>query len=199
MADGLTLPLTQLAAAFAVLALAHWVSRAWRRGTAFWGDDVPLLVSRLALGGLFVAAACFKIMDPGKFGESIHNFHIVPDRVALFMAVVLPYVELLAGCALLLGLRGRAGALVTSGLLVVFTVAVLAAIARGIDVECGCMGKYDAARTNWTKVVENGALLLIALHVLVLGPGRLALGEFLARLKAPSSAVRPDPAAEPAD
>jgi len=182
-----------LALTIAVLAIAHALyARRARPNSAWLLDDTPLLMARLVVGGVFVIAACYKVADPVSFAQTIYNFRAVPVypvQVSILAAVVLPYIELLAGAALIMGVRGRAASLVVGGLLTVFTVAVLAAWMRGIDISCGCMGKHDTSRTDLKKVWANTAQLIPVLSVLVLGPGRLTLERLLQRTEESNDAT----------
>jgi uncharacterized membrane protein YphA (DoxX/SURF4 family) len=76
--------------------------------------------------------------------------------------MTLPWIELLAGLALVLGVRPRSGAVLVLVLLVGFTVAVGAAWARGLDFECGCFGKASASRIGAQKFAENLAWTALA-------------------------------------
>ena len=62
----------------------------------------------------------------------------------------------------MLKVRAREAALLATGLMGVFTVAVIAALARGLDIECGCFGTADATRVGVVKVVENVGMLIVA-------------------------------------
>lgn len=174
------------------LPLVHLVLYRFQRpgkleGVFRWLGDACLLLSRLLIGGYFVAAACLKLMDPVAFAQQVFYFNLIPAPAAVVVGVLLPYVELLAGCAVVLGVRGRAGSLVLTVLLTVFTGAIILAIFQGIDISCGCLGKHDASRTNWKKVASNMALFFPALHVLLIGPGRLAFDAALSRVMSPGA------------
>ena len=119
---------------------------------------------RLALGGLFIWAAVAKIVDLPAFADQVHNFRLVPLPLENLFAMTLPWVELVAGILLVSNLAPRAGTLVLGLLLVVFLVAILSAIARNLDIACGCFGTHDAARTGWTTLLRD--LGMIALAVL---------------------------------
>src|SRR5262249_12301792 len=84
---------------------------------------VAALVSRVALGALFVYTAYGKIVDPPEFAVSIVHYHLVPDVIATTMAAALPFVELVVGLALLTGVHARGAAIVAGAMLVVFAVA----------------------------------------------------------------------------
>jgi hypothetical protein len=64
--------------------------------------------------------------------------------------------------AALAKLRPRAGAFVAAAILVVFTTAVALALVRGLSVECGCFGTAAAMQTGGVKLIENLAILALA-------------------------------------
>ena len=75
---------------------------------------------QIALGAVFVAAAIPKILDPPAFAHMIYNYRLVPGGLVNALALVMPWIELLAGLALVLGVWRREAALVAGALLVVF-------------------------------------------------------------------------------
>ncbi len=99
-----------------------------------------LVVFRMVLGGLFIYAGIVKVLDPLDFAQNIRNYRLVGQSLAFVAAIVLPWLEILAGVALAAGIWKRASALIISGLLVLFIILTLVTIARGLDVECGCFG-----------------------------------------------------------
>jgi uncharacterized membrane protein YphA (DoxX/SURF4 family) len=131
----------------------------------------PVRLCQLAIGAYFILAALGKIGDLGSFALQVHNFRIVPVWSENLVAMWLPWVELLAGLALVLGVRARSGALVTFVLLVAFTAGVGLAMARGLDFECGCFGTSDHTRVGAFKLLQNIVWTVIAW--LALRPTRL--------------------------
>ncbi len=119
-------------------------------------------VARLAIGLVFVVAALAKIGDPAYFAQQVHNYHLAPIWSENLVALTLPWMELLAALALILGPHARAGAVVTLACMLVFTVAVGAAWARGLDFRCGCFGKLGAGYVGGEKFAENVGLTLLA-------------------------------------
>jgi putative oxidoreductase len=124
----------------------------------------PWLVrgAQIVIGLVFLAAALPKIGDPESFALSVHHFRIVPLALENLVAIALPWIELVAGLALVLGIQARAGGAIVTVLMAVFTVAVAVALARGLDFECGCFGTGDGTRVGATKLLENTTLLLLA-------------------------------------
>jgi uncharacterized membrane protein YphA (DoxX/SURF4 family) len=117
---------------------------------------------RFALAALFVWAAVGKLADVSAFAAQVHNFRMVPVPLENLFAMTLPWVELTAAVLLVTNLAPRAGTLVLGFLLVVFLVAILAAIVRDLDIACGCFGTHDAARTGWVTLARDVGMLLLA-------------------------------------
>jgi uncharacterized membrane protein YphA (DoxX/SURF4 family) len=124
----------------------------------------PALVrtAQLAIGLVFLAAALAKIGDTPYFAQELHNFRLAPSWAENLLAMTLPWVELVTGLALVVGPRRRAGALLAFAFMLLFTVAVGAAWARGLDFRCGCFGKASAATVGASKFAENVGLTLLA-------------------------------------
>lgn len=119
-------------------------------------------VCQIAIGLLFAIAAMSKLGDLRAFAEEIHNFRIVPIATENLLAMTLPWIELVAAVALILDIRARSGGLLITAMLVVFTVAIISAVARDLDIECGCFGTTDASRVGTRKILENLGMLVLA-------------------------------------
>jgi len=124
--------------------------------------DPVLRIIRIVTGVIFVIAALAKIGDPAAFSLAVHNYRMTPVGVENVIALVLPWIELLAGLALVLGVRARAGAVIALAMMLLFTVAVGSAWARGLDFECGCFGKASASHIGAKKFFENIGLTVLA-------------------------------------
>lgn len=128
----------------------------------FLTHEWTVRLAQIALGVLFLTAALGKIGDLSNFALQVHNYRLAPVWSENLLAMTLPWVELMAGLALVLGVRPRAGGVILLVLLMVFTVAVGAAWARGLDFECGCFGKASASRIGAQKFLENLGWLVLA-------------------------------------
>jgi uncharacterized membrane protein YphA (DoxX/SURF4 family) len=134
----------------------------------------PWLTVRLqiALGVFFVAASLPKLLDPPSFAHMIYNYRIVPGPFINVMALTMPWLELLTGVALILGLWRRTAALLTGAMLVVFIVAISINLARNNPIDCGCFdvkaaGKSAAQRLTDMKLDVVRDLLMLAMCVQV--------------------------------
>jgi ubiquinone/menaquinone biosynthesis C-methylase UbiE/uncharacterized membrane protein YphA (DoxX/SURF4 family) len=129
---------------------------------------------RLGLGVLLLWAAATKLPDMAAFAETVANYRLLPPALVAAAAAAVVGVELVAGALLLAGRHARAAALVAAVLLAAFAGALALALARGIDLRCGCFGGQETA--TWLTVLRDLALLAAAVAVAIAGPGRLLGG-----------------------
>ena len=125
-----------------------------------------LWLARIAVAAVFLGACIAKIRDPELFALAVNRYRILPGEFVNLVAIVLPWIELTAGLALLAApARQRAaGALVIAGMLTVFTIAISLNLVRGIEASCGCFStRADAAVSDGWNLVRNGALIWLAL------------------------------------
>lgn len=131
-------------------------------------NDYLTMFSRLLVGGVFIYASIYKIIEPASFAKSIWYYHLMPGYLINLLALVLPWVEFVAGVFLILGVLYRGAALWMNVLLVVFVIALSTTIARGIDIDCGCFKTAQSATESaWKSVVRNLVLLVFAVQMYV--------------------------------
>jgi putative oxidoreductase len=123
------------------------------------------LLFRVVLGGLFIYAGVVKVADPLGFAQDIRNYRLVGQSLSFIAAVILPWLEILAGAFLVAGVWKRGAALVVTGLLVFFIVLTLVTMARGLDIDCGCFGSLSR-KSGWSVVLEDLGMLALGLSVL---------------------------------
>ncbi|HUU37843.1 MAG TPA: MauE/DoxX family redox-associated membrane protein [Candidatus Desulfaltia sp.] len=128
-----------------------------------------LLVFRLVVGGVFIWAGVLKVVDPLGFAQSIMNYQTFPRALAFIIALVLPWVEVIAGGLLIVGLFKRSSAVLISLMLIGFIGLVALALARGIDTSCGCFGSFSR-RADLTLILTDLGLLYLALCVFFAKP-----------------------------
>lgn len=129
-----------------------------------------LLAVRALVGSVFLMAGASKIGDPGAFAVAISNYQLFPAW-SPYLAVVLPPLEIVTGAAVLAGpaLWRRAAALCIAGMMVMFTIAAGAALARGVDVACGCFGASSDG-VGWTTIARDVALIVAAVALVIAAP-----------------------------
>lgn len=140
------------------------------------------LVCRLVLAAVFVYAAIGKISDPTRFSDAIAGFRILPLWTVNTLAIVLPWLELLTGLSLIPGSTFRSGALLLIVLNVMFIGAVGSAMARGLDIECGCFTlSHVHSKVGW-GLVGRDVLLLGLILPLVYAPNCISKNNKATRL-----------------
>ncbi|MBN1540616.1 DoxX family membrane protein [candidate division KSB1 bacterium] len=119
---------------------------------------------RWILGLVFIIAGVPKIIDPAGFAVAVDNYRLLPYFIVVVMALVLPWLEVFIGLALISGRLWRGGALLTIGLYGVFIIAIGSAMMRGLDIDCGCFstGEHDA---NFRRIIEDVILMAGALWI----------------------------------
>jgi uncharacterized membrane protein YphA (DoxX/SURF4 family) len=144
-------------------------------------SNTPLVIAvRVVLGLIFVFASVDKIADPAAFSRSIMNYHILPYGVAMVIATILPWMELLCGLTLLSGVLVQGSALLVLAMLIVFTGAVFSALIRGLDISCGCFTQDPTAgRIGWWKIAENIGMILLSAFLYFSRSMRFSLEELV--------------------
>ena len=147
----------------------------WKRMIA---SQWLLLGARVYLGLVFVIASWHKIMAPEIFALDVATYQLLPLWSINGFALILPWVELLAGAMLILGLRVRAAALLVLCMMLSFTLALLWALHLGLDMACGCFASQAATTDDplsWHTLVRDLVWFSLALYVLTLDQAPLGL------------------------
>lgn len=116
---------------------------------------------QVGLGLLFIYASLDKIWNPALFAKAISNYRILPLPLLHISAIILPWLELLCGLALVFNRFQRAAWTIVGGLLLIFILAIISAMMRGLDFNCGCFSMTnEEANMGLKKVLQNAGLLL---------------------------------------
>ncbi|MBN2468521.1 MAG: DoxX family membrane protein [Deltaproteobacteria bacterium] len=122
-------------------------------------------ILRIVLGGIFIYASWDKLLNPEQFARAVQNYRILPHPGLNIIAVTLPWVELVCGILLVAGFLTRGAAIIISGLLTVFVLALGSAMIRGIDTSCGCFSSQGTHPITFLFLVRDAVFLVVALHV----------------------------------
>ena len=140
------------------------------------------LGARLYLGQLFALASLHKISDPAAFALDVATYQFLPLGVVNLFAITVPWVEVLVGVLLLLGLWVRGSAWVVSALMVAFIVALAWALHLELDMSCGCFASQSAAGedpiSGWT-ILRDAGWLALGLYVACFDVRPIGLRSFL--------------------
>ena len=121
-------------------------------------DRYLIVTTRIILGAVFLWASFGKILEPGDFARSISNYHIVPFGIENIVALILPWLELLIGMGLILGIMVDGSVQISAILLIMFILMIGQAMLRGFNIECGC-GLKEGEMIGLNKILENIVIL----------------------------------------
>jgi len=146
--------------------LLHWSGHAW-----------VALPARLYLAWVFIYACIHKIAHPSAFALDIATYDILPLSLVNPMAIILPWIELVAGVLLVIGWRVRAAALSVCGMMVMFIAAIAIALAKGLDMSCGCFASQAVNEDpiGWLTVMRDLGWLALAGYVVFFDRNPLGL------------------------
>ncbi|MGB0373191.1 MAG: MauE/DoxX family redox-associated membrane protein [Opitutales bacterium] len=119
------------------------------------------------IAGVFVYASVVKIWSPDVFLQDILSYQLVDYRLAFFVALALPPVELIAGLLLLRKPSRAPAASAIALMMLVFTLALITAWARGLDISCGCFGKSEASADYPMLLIRDLALLGVSVFLML--------------------------------
>jgi uncharacterized membrane protein YphA (DoxX/SURF4 family) len=134
-----------------------------------------ILAIRLILGITFIWASIDKISNPGGFAESIYNYRMLPHETINFMAIVMPWLELVTGILIIIGVLMRGSAFWIGLMLLVFIVALSSALARGLDINCGCFSVEGGHGVDMGLLIRDILMFFGALVVMFSRRTALAL------------------------
>lgn len=124
------------------------------------------LAARLAVAAVFILAALPKIQDPVAFEASVEAFGIVEGSFSSWIALILPWLEMVIGVGLLAPQIRRGSALIAIGLLLLFIGLHASAWARGLDISCGCYGQSETEDSpNYLFLILRNSGLLLAVCI----------------------------------
>ncbi len=139
---------------------------------------IAWFVLRWAVGGLFIWAGALKAADAPGFASDVGNYHFVPafawdvgglhfvsTDLIVVVAVVLPWLEIVAGAALLVRRKTLGALALLAGLTLLFLAALGSAWWRGLDITCGCFGK-ETIVANFPWLIGRDVALLAAIVAL---------------------------------
>jgi putative oxidoreductase len=134
-----------------------------------------VLLLRIALGCVFLAAGGLKVGHADVFASEIAGFQLLWHPLIAPLALLLPFLELMIGVYLILGLFTRFAAWFAALEMALFAGAIAAAVMRGISTSCGCFGPSDTATTSWPEVGRDVGFALMGVIIALWAPGALAL------------------------
>ena len=122
--------------------------------------ETIFLIARLALGFVFLFSSLFKITSPNDFFLAVQGYELVSAPIALFVAAVLPWYELILAFALLGGIWLRGAMVGASALGVLFIFAQGWAIAHDPNINCGCFNVSSEETISYFTLLRTSLVLI---------------------------------------
>jgi len=131
-------------------------------------SPVLCFIIKLVLGITFIYASYHKIADPAGFARILYGYAIFPDFSINFLAITIPFLELIAGFSLIFGLLSRSALLIINALLMGFIFLIGFNLLRGHEFDCGCFvfSSHDKILSNVFLLIRDILFLLSGIYLL---------------------------------
>ncbi len=147
-------------------------------------------VLRIALGVVFLISGAGKLSEGAAFVDQVEEANILPHALARVYGTALPYVEIVIGALLILGLLSRFAAGIGGLAALSFIIGNSTRLYRGLYGECGCFGNIASLQfSTRDALIIDFVLLVLALQILVHKGEFLSLDSKIFRRKTPGSAL----------
>ena len=105
---------------------------------------ILIICLRFTVGGFFILTGVIKLSLPVEEVQSlIRIFEILPTDFTYTAALVLPWVELIPGLFLIIGIFPLYSVRFIIGLTLIFILVIISVIVRELPIEdCGCLGGW---------------------------------------------------------
>ena len=150
--------------------------------TGLTGNRYLVLTFRIILAGIFLLSSFGKMVDIERYSvDAVYNFGILPMILARPFGLVMPFIELLCGLGLLLGVLTRLSALGSGLMSLAFFVAKAIVLSQGRSIECGCFGAVVDTLASVTIFMDIPMLFFSLIVMLASSPARywMAIGNLL--------------------
>lgn len=136
-------------------------------------------LARLFLALVFFIASIGKLFQYKEFVQVVIAYEILPKSLSRLYAHLLPWLEVVIGLCLFLGLWVRIAALVAILLFTSFIIAIGINLARKRVLSCSCFGNFGQEKIGSSIILRNIVFLLLSAEVLQFYNGYLAVETWL--------------------
>jgi hypothetical protein len=121
----------------------------------------------LLVGGIFIWSGSAHLANPYYFLSTVYQYELTSAPIGAFVAAYLPFLELLLAVCLLSNCCQRPTWVVTSFLLLSFVAVQGSALARGLQISCGCFGPEINRPVDVTSLSTTATLAAVAIGATV--------------------------------
>lgn len=129
---------------------------------------VVALILRTMLALALIYSGATKALAPFAFLDAVLRYELVGPRVAMGVAAILPWLEIVGGVALLYRRTAVAAGWIAGSLGLVFIAAQVSALARGLEIACGCVGGSAAEPIGAFSLLRAGFVFAAGIATVVL-------------------------------
>jgi uncharacterized membrane protein YphA (DoxX/SURF4 family) len=141
---------------------------------------------RVCLGAVFLMSGISKMSERAEFVELVKEANVLPHALSTVYGTALPYVEIVIGALLVLGLFSRFAAAIGGLSSISFIIGNGTRIHRGLYGECGCFGSIASLQFNtWQALTVDCVMLIVAVQILVHKDEFLSLDSLIFHRKLP--------------
>ncbi len=145
-------------------------------------------VFRIALGVVFIISGAGKLSEGAAFVDQVEEANVLPHALAKFYGTALPWVEIVIGALLILGLFSRFAAGIGGLAALSFIVGNSTRLYRGLYGECGCFGSIASLQfSTRDALIVDFVLLIMAIQILIHKGEFLSLDSKVFRRKIPDT------------
>ncbi len=122
------------------------------------------------LGLIFFVFGAMKMFDVHAFVENVSNFQIAPfdappwDR---WLAYFLPPLEVIVGLCLICGRWLTGGLVLSTGMTLLFMIAIAIVWAKGLNIECGCTDESISLGGYPTHMAILSGMLAVSVYLII--------------------------------
>ena len=127
------------------------------------------LAARWILGLTFIYASIDKILAPANFAKIVYGYDLFPHVSINLIAIIIPFLQMIAGLALIGGIYSRSASIIINVMLLAFMAALTINIIRGHEFDCGCFSAGQSGYSSSSKVtiVRDIIYFVLGLQVIL--------------------------------
>jgi uncharacterized membrane protein YphA (DoxX/SURF4 family) len=124
------------------------------------------IIIRFILGAIFIAAGIPKILDVASFASVVYNYHLLPDIFINIFAITLPWLEVIIGGLLIMGIWMPGTVIIYNLLMIAFIGALTFNTIRGLDISCGCFSTEPGDIIDMGTIFRDIIILSASMYLL---------------------------------
>ena len=126
------------------------------------------LAARWILGLTFIYASIHKIAAPAEFAKIIYGYDLFPAVFINLIAIIIPFLEMVTGLALVIGFYPRSAAITLNALIFAYIIALAINLIRGHEFDCGCfaVGQSGYSSSSEVSLVRDIIYFVLGLQII---------------------------------